>query len=362
MAQKKKKKRKLKVGNLLILIALVLVLIAGTGWLVYQHDLTAVQKDSETVSFEVASGQSAKTVTANLDKAGIIRNGTAALFYAKTSSLGSIKAGNYEIDKSWSTPKILEYLNDTKSAVVDAVSVTIVEGDWAKDIATKIAAVTNVSADDLMNLWNDADYLKGLEADYPFITDDMFQDGIRVKLEGYLAPNTYQFYRTTTADEVTRKILDQSLAVYDQYKDQIQASGYSIHQIYTLASIVQYESGKEEDMKMIAGVFYNRLKIDMALQSSVTVCYAIDVEKEGDSWKQCEAAENADLDSPYNTYKYPGLPIGPIENPGVAALDAVLNPTANDYYYFMADVYGDGTVYYAKTLDEQNANVQKYLK
>ena len=97
----------------------------------------------------------------------------------------------------------------------------------------------------------------------------------------------------------------------------------------------------------------------MPLQSSVTVCYAIDYDKQTDNWQSCEV--NSDFDSPYNTYQHDGLPPGAIENAGTAALEAVLNPNQTDYYYFMADVYGDGTVYFARTLDEHNANVNKYL-
>ena len=110
---------------------------------------------------------------------------------------------------------------------------------------------------------------------------------------------------------------------------------------------------------MIAGVFFNRMAIDMKLQSSVTVCYAIDKEKE-DNWMKCEV--NPNFDSPYNTYKYAGLPPGPILNPGKSAIEATLNPTSSKYLYFMADVYGDGKVYYAETYNEHSANVKKYLK
>ena len=139
----------------------------------------------------------------------------------------------------------------------------------------------------------------------------------------------------------------------------IKKSSLSIHEIYTLASIVQYESGKIDDMKKIAKVFYNRMKIGMPLQSSVTVCYALDINK-NDNWMACEV--NPNYDSLYNTYKYQGLPPGPIQNPGEDAINAVLNPDSNDYLYFMADVYGDGTVYYAKTYAEHEANVNRFLK
>ena len=107
---------------------------------------------------------------------------------------------------------------------------------------------------------------------------------------------------------------------------------------------------------MIAGVFQNRMKLGMSLDSSVTVCYAL--YDDMTSGEDCEV--NTHIDSPYNTYKNAGLPIGPILNPGAAAIDAVLHPKDNDYLYFVADIYGDGKVYYAKTLQEQEANIDKY--
>ncbi|MCI6068302.1 MAG: endolytic transglycosylase MltG, partial [Galactobacillus timonensis] len=176
---------------------------------------------------------------------------------------------------------------------------------------------------------------------------------------GYLFPNTYNFYPETDADTITRTLLNGQLTVYNELKDQMSASSLTVHQIYTLASIVQYEASTPEDMAKVAQVFYNRLAIDMPLQSSVTVCYAIDLNRDTDSWKACEV--NSDYDSPYNTYLHTGLPPGPILNPGRDALNAVLNPdtSMDGYYYFMADVT-TGKIYYAKTLEEHNANVKKY--
>ena len=239
--------------------------------------------------------------------------------------------------------------------------VTIVEGDWAKHIAEKISAVTNVSYDDLIALWSNRSWIESQKEKYPFLTDEMFQNGVRIFLEGYLAPDTYQFMKTTTAEEITTRILDQTLKIYNQFQPQFAASELSTHQIYTLASIVQYEGGgtSMDDMKTIAGVFYNRMHTDMHLQSSVTVCYAIDYDRNVNDWQDCEV--NVEVESPYNTYKYGGLTPGPIENAGVLALEAVLDPIETDYMYFMADIYGGTGIHYAVTEDEHYANVAKYL-
>ena len=124
----------------------------------------------------------------------------------------------------------------------------------------------------------------------------------------------------------------------------------------TLASMVQFEGKTAGDMRTIAGVFQNRIDQHYRLQSSVTVCYAL---YEYDSWLDCEM--NADIDSPFNTYVIDGYPIGPIDNPGLDAIKAVLEPEQTDYMYFIADVYGDGTVYFASTYEEHCENIDKYL-
>ena len=353
MAKKRKTRRKLRVGRLLLLLIIPILLVAGFLFLSYKNSLKPVQKESETVSFVVEPGSSAKTVASQLKEAGIIRNAYYAYYFIRSRKLTDVKTGTYTLDKSWDVEKIFTVLNNPNAGEVDTVSVTIIEGDWAKHVAQKISEATNVTYEELMTLWNDEEYIRSLMERYPFITEDVFNPDIRIRLEGFLAPNTYLFYPETDARTVTEKILDQQLQVYNRFADQIAASKYNVHELYTLASIVQYESGKTDDMKLIAGVFYNRLDINMALQSSVTVCYAMD-EDNGENWLACEA--NADFESPYNTYKYPGLPPGPIVNAGEDAIEAVLNPTESDYYYFMADV-DTGVVYYAKTLDEHNANV-----
>ena len=348
-----KRRRKIKAGRIILLAALAAVLVFGIITIRYRNNLKPAQKESQEVLFTVQPGDTLRSVGSRLEEEGIIRDAGAFYRFGKSAGLTDLKAGDYIIDPSTDPETILKILTDSSQALTDEVNVTIVEGDWAKHAASKIASRTTVPAEDLLRLWNDENYIRSLMGRYPFLTDEIFNDQIRIKLEGYLAPETYRFFRETTAEAVTEKMLDQSLAVFNEYKDDILASGLSIHELYTLASIVQYEAGKPEDMKMIAGVFYNRLAINMALQSSVTVCYAMDEDK-GENWLACET--NADFESPYNTYKYPGLPPGPIINPGEEAIEAVLNPTESDYYYFMADV-DTGVVYYGRTLDEHNANV-----
>ncbi len=352
--RKNKKKRSVRILPIAVILALCIVLALFFG---YHYSLTAVNQD-RSVEFVISSGESASSVLARLQQEGLIRSELTARIYMKLNKETALKAGTYDLNGQMGVAEILATLSDASKAHSEDVVVTIIEGEWCKHIAQKIEEVTNVTAEELLALWNDETYVRSLMTDYPFLTEEIFNPDSRYLLEGYLMPNTYNFKPETTADAVTRRFLDQFSNVFARYQDDIASSQYSIHELITLASIVQYEASDAEDMALIAGVFYNRMEIGMALQSSVTVCYAIDMEKD-DDWKNCET--NPNYDSPYNTYRVNGLPPGPILNPGEEAIRAVLEPTASDYLYFLADVYGDGTVYYSKTYEEHLAYKKKYL-
>lgn len=352
----KKDKRKL---SLIAAIVAVCILIVGAGaFLFYQMNLQPVSSTSEVVEFEVKDGDSANLVIERLDEQDLIKNAAVAKLYARFNGLHDIKAGYFQIDASWNTSEVLNYLNDSANAGEHQAMITFREGIWAKDIAKLIEQNLQIPADEMIALWNDDAYIASLIEKYEFLDESILNDQVRVKLEGYLYPETYHFALDASKEEITETFLDQFAKVYDELKTDIKASSMSMHDIITLASMVQYESKTEDDMYLISGVFQNRLAIDMTLGSSVTICYAL-----YDDYKNAEDCEvNSTIDSPYNTYVHTGLPVGPILNPGKVAILATIHPKANDYLYFMADIYGDGTVYYAKTQAEHDANVAKYLR
>jgi UPF0755 protein len=352
----KMKKKKRLAKFLAGLLVLVLIGLAMT-YVLYTNLSKPAADESDAVLFEIKSGEVLRTVASNLEQQGIVRSAIVVEITARLDNLTGLKAGVFVVDKSWSVTEVLQTINDSTKTIVDTVRITFPEGDWARDFAHKISNLTSVEEQQLLDLWNNDVFLDEMIAKYEFLSEDILNPKTRIRLEGYLFPNTYEFFVSTNPRDVTIKLLDQTKKIYDKYKAQFEASDLSVHEVFILASIVQFEASKPEDMKKVASVFFNRLEIDMALQSSVTVCYSL---YEYDSWRDCET--NSNFDSPYNTYKYRGLPVGPIMNPGEDAIAAVLDPADTDYYYFMADVYGDGTVYYAKTYAEHNANVEKYLK
>lgn len=347
--------KNLQIKNKYFIVAALVVITCLGCFCFYQHQLSTTDR-SETVIFSVKTNETGDMVINKLYKQKLIRNKVITKAYMKLHHLDQIKAGSFKIEPSWDTKKILNVLNDeTKSNGSDTL-ITIKEGMWAKDIANEIEKKIGNNANELLNLWNNEHYLKGLIKKYDFLTEDILNDKYKVKLEGYLFPQTYSIPVNMSNEEITEVFLDQFQKEIEPFKKDIRKSGYSMQELITYASIIQYEANNVEDMKMITGLFNNRLKKNMPLGSSVTVCYALyDNIK---SHVDCEI--NSNIDSPYNTYIHKGLPIGPILNPGKDAIDAVLHPIENDYLYFVSDIYGNGKIYYAKTLEEQEKNIDKF--
>lgn len=348
-ARRRRKRRRFHWGRwLFVLIVLALAGCAGWGWLQLQPP-----KTGKEAAITVEDGESLESVFARMEEAGIIKNAKVLDLYASIKGKPNWYAGTYTLDSDMTADQLLAALNDPDNARAGEVSVTIPEGWWAKEVAARLAEYLPYTQEQFLEAWNDQAYIEELAKTYTFLDPaSLSNPALRVKLEGYLFPETYQFSPKATIDEVTRTFLDQFNKVYQEDKAKFDASGKSVEQIVTLASIVQFESGSPEDMRTIAGVFENRLAQNMMLQSSVTVCYAL--YDEFSDPQDCET--QYDVESPYNTYLNEGLPPGPILNPGREAIEAVLEPEDNEYLFFVADINNvksnPGKVYYAKTYEE----------
>ena len=358
--KKSKNKKKNNKTTLVVVLLLIIVLLVGGMCLFVSSNIKPVGgSNSENKMVTIEDNWYGKKVLQYLDEEGVIRNGDIAYLYAKIKNIPlNFKAGTYDVDASLSFEDLVAYLSDGTNAIQDTVSVKFIEGWRAKDFANAISEATNLNYDDIMASWNDEAYARSLMADYPFLTEEMFDTDVKCLLEGYLFPDTYEFFKSTTIDNVTKRLLDSMLAVYNEYKDGFDTSRYSIHELFTLASIVQRETGNTSDMAKVASVFYNRLDEGMQLQSSVTVCYALDIGL-GEDWTKCEVIQ--DSSDPYNTYQVQGFPPGAICNPGKDAIKAVLYPEETDYFFFIGDVCGDGGTIFAKTYGEQLENQKEYL-
>lgn len=357
---KKKRKRKSHAW-LIVTLVIVIVLAAGAliGWKWWNDALGPVNASSpEQIAIEVQEGETKEQVLEDLHAKGLIRNVQAANLYSKLHSGFSYYAGTYELSTAMSVSELFDYMADSSNLAATYAVVTIPEGTWAKDIAKIMAdSLPNLDEQKLLDLWNDEEYITSLAALYPFIDPAALNnDAYFVRLEGYLYPDTYFIDFDFDEDAATRMLLDQFAVFYNAHQAEFDASGYSVQEVVTLASVIQFESGDVSEMADISGVFKNRLEQGMPLQSSVTVCYALYDQFE--SPQDCET--NTQIDSPYNTYINSGLPVGPILNPGADALLAALHPADNDYLYFVGDIHGDGKTYFATTYEEHLANVERF--
>lgn len=342
------------------MLILICILFFGVFFFIHENlkPISNIKDDFKEVIIE--DNWYGKKVLNYLEDEKIIKNGDIAYYYVRFKNIKTdFKAGRYVIDRSKNLEEIIQYLSDGKNAIQDTVTVRLIEGYRLKDYASIIADNTNLNYEDLLNYWNNDEIIKDVFfKDYPFLTNDLLNNDVKFDLEGYLFPDTYEFFYETSNEEVTRKLLDNTLDIYNKYLEDINSSEYSVNQIFTLASIIQRESSNVDDMKDIASVFYNRLNIGMQLQSSVTVCYSLDIGINGD-WAKCEITQ--DHFDPYNTYQIIGFPPGPICAFNEYALEAALNPNITDYYFFIGDVCDSGETIFAKTYAEQLENQSRYL-
>ena len=189
---------------------------------------------------------------------------------------------------------------------------------------------------------------------YSVVTDKVLQNGIYHPLEGYLFPDTYEFEKDATIEEILETMIATLDKKISKYQKEIEESKYSVHEILTLASMIEAESGSASDRKTIAGVFYNRLKAGMLLQSDPTTSYAVNKEVTKEIRK-----DEIPTCNPYNTYSEcaKGIPIGPIASSGIAAIEAALEPEEHDYYYFVADK--NGKTYFNKDNAGHNKTIRE---
>lgn len=342
----KKKTKKILIILVSSLLGLFLII-----FLSYKMSLSPV--GGKTVIFTVNSGDTVSYVIANLKEQNLIKNSVSAKVYAKLHNL-TTQTGVYKVNPKKSTGEILKMINDGKT-YNNEISVTFIEGKRLTDYASVISANFPYSEEEVMNQLDDKTYLNELINKYSFLETDILKEGIYHPLEGYLFPDTYSFYKTATIKEIIETMLNNTERKLNELDEYVKTSSFSIHELMTLASIVELEGAGTSDRAGIAGVFYNRLNQGIPLGSDVTTYYS--VHKDFTSDLKVSELNSCNGYNTRNTTCVPGLPIGPIASPGIDAIKAVLNPKASDYLYFVADK--NGNIYYSKTDAEHVATVDR---
>lgn len=338
-----------------ILIVMLVVSIV-TVCVSYRIGISPVSKDSKEVTIEIAENSTYLSIASQLKENHLIRSQSFYKIYIRIFKPNHLQAGTYILNENMGVKKIVDTLEGNQ-AVLNIASFVIPEGKHIEDVASILSDKTGHSKEEWMNLWDSQEFVQKAIDKYWFVTEEVNNKNLRHSLEGYFFPATYEFLKSSTMEEITYKMLDKMGEVLSKYKEVINDSSYTVHQILTLSSIVEYEAVLDVDRPKIAKVFLNRLDSNMMLQSCATVGYAIN------EWKLSYTNRDLQTDSPYNTYKYQGLPVGPGGLPGEASIKAVLYPDNHSYYYFLANVYdeNDKQTYYSKTYSEHQQNCWKYL-
>jgi UPF0755 protein len=325
-------------GRIRLFPAIALIAAAALMAFFFLPGINSGTAGGKRLTVTVKRGTGFRKIVDNLHDNGIIRERwqvlvTGALF----PELHKIKPGRYHIPYGLSNFGLLHFLH---SSPQDEVRIMIPNGIEQRKIARIIASSLDIDSASFMSASNRDALLKKLR--------------IRSEnTEGYLFPGTYNFAWASTSEEVIGFLVGQFRNFYsDSLRILAEGKGFEEHELLTIASIVEAETPLDSEKPVIASVYMNRLQKNMKLQADPTVKYALGHDVRRLYFK------DLDVDSRYNTYKYKGLPPGPICNPGPASILAVLQPAETDYLYFVAT--GKGGHYFAATLRQHNENIRKY--
>ena len=334
------KKNKLKKPILIIVGVAIMLSMILVAWLVIGISTPKNSRDDANVVCKVEQGSSIDSIAARLTSEGLITNKSLFAIYAKFGpSRGNLRPGSYLLSPSMSLARIADLLG---SGAISTEKVTFQEGLTIEEMARKWAK---------SGLGDAQAFIKASKPPNSYTQGFLAYRSNKDSLEGYLFPATYDILLSSTPQEQISSMLDSFAAqVIPKLSPDI-ANSTKLNDLITLASIVEKEANTLEDRKLVASVFYNRLKIGMKLESDVTVNYA--------TGKTQTLPADLKIDSPYNTYRVSGLPLGPICNPGLESIMATANPAVSEYLFFLADENGKGV--FAKTYEEHQQNIERYL-
>ncbi len=348
------KKRKIRKGRVLVALFILLFLLASLSYGVYHFALSGVTNDKTDISLEIPANATFSSIATTLKKNSLIRSTFAYKIYVKIHKPTGLKEGTYYVNKAMSVSTLIKTLSG--NSITTDLTLTLKEGKNMRAVAALIAKNTNYTEEDFYNVLNNQTYLDQLISKYWFLTDEIKNKEIYYSLEGYLFPDTYRIRKDASIEEILETMLDEFGKKIEPYRTEIEKSNYTLHEMLTLASIIEMEAANSDDRAGVAGVFYNRLKSKWALGSDVTTYYAIKVDVHERDLYQSE------LDD-YNAYntrnaKMTGkLPVSPICNPGLESIKAAIEPKEHDYYYFVADK--NKKTYFSKTSAQHTSTVQR---
>ncbi|HFI0715547.1 TPA: endolytic transglycosylase MltG [Streptococcus suis] len=364
-----------RIVSVIMSVVVLAVLITGiTGFIWIKSSLAPVDtKATESVQVEIPEGSTTLDIGKILVENKLIKNATVFNYYSKIKSYNNFQSGFYNLNKTMSVDDIAKALQESGTPTPQkepAGKILIVEGYTLTQISQAITNNTKTedkndktpfTSEEFMATVTNPDFINRMVAAYSqlFASLPTADSGVIYQLEGYLFPAVYEYTEETTMEELVEQMIAAMDARLQPYYETIAAKNLTVNEVLTLASLVEKEGSTDEDRRNIASVFFNRINSGMPLQSNIAILYA-----QGKLGQETTLAEDAGIDtnieSPYNIYWKAGLMPGPVDSPSVSAIEAVINANTTDYLYFVADVT-TGTVYYAKTIEEHDQNVAKYV-
>ncbi len=340
------------------LIVVVGITMKGWNW-VYDGFLAPVDvNNAAPITFKVENGNSLTRVATNLEEQNLVRNKTVFKYYCDFIGLGQkIQAGEYQLTRAMTIDEIANQLTTGDGKPI-TFTITVIPGWTIEDVANKLFTDGVIkNKDEFLSLCRTGENF----SDYYYINDVLATPKANQRkyaLEGYLSPNTYEVYTDATSADIIRKLLSQTEVAYPaSFHERAEQLNMTMDQVITLASLIEKEA-KSPDFSRVSAVFHNRLKDNMKLGSDVTIHYITGVRR------MSLTNDDLNVNSPYNTYKYSGLPLGPVCNPSPAAIEAALYPdetfVADKYMFFCSKDPNTGELHFSKTLEEHNQAVAVY--
>lgn len=345
-----RRKRSFKISSLIIASAVIGFLMIGIfyGW--YRYSLTPVNAFSiERKDVTIGTGASVRSIASGLKENGLIRSELAFLLFVKWNNLDTkLQAGRFILRPSLSVPQLSESLQSGKA---QEIALVIPEGFTVKDIDDLLAKNNLEASGETVRCANECDF-----SSFEFLPEKENQARRGGRLEGYLYPDTYF---VEIENFKAKFFLERMLSTFQKkvlvpLKQDLQKSEYSLHQIITMASLIEEESRHDEERKTVSGILWKRLENDVILGVDATVRYILEKPRE------ILTKEDLKTDSAYNTRRQTGLPPGPIASPGLGSISAALNPAATGYWYYLHDK--EGNIHYSETNEEHNLKKEQYLR
>jgi len=334
--------------KIFVLVLILFFLFFFSSLYIWQVLYTPKDISSEEfVLFKIEKGQGIREISQNLKNQGLIKSALFFNFYVWISGKRThLKAGSYYLSPNMS---IVEIADKIKKGEVVKTKFTILEGWGLKDIIKALVRKKIYSEEEFLSA------LGSLEIKNYISQLETFKDKPKdLSFEGYFFPDTYEVFEGLSVQDFIKSVFLNFDKKLKPYLTEIKKQEKSVFEIITMASLIEKEVRSLEDKKIVSGILWKRLKIGMPLQVDATISYIT-------GRKSVKISiEETKIDSPYNTYKYKGLPLGPISNPGLESIIAALKPKESSYFYYLSAP--EGKTIFSKTLEEHNIAKKKYLK